>query len=115
MGMESFNAEPVVPDESERIEDRDKAEAMARASDVDRTLAVGNRKVSTGENPIIDLEDDSKFVNLGGSFGQSYHKDRTNEEIKDLSAENAERLDRKADAEENAVAENYDKGGEADK
>jgi len=43
MGMESFNAEPVVPDESERVDDVGKARVMAEAGDNRREEAVRAR------------------------------------------------------------------------
>jgi len=108
MGFESFNAEPVVPDESERVDDVAKAEDEARLIDMSRELhndpkvaeevaysnqrirntALLSRQEATGVKPLP--ETGWYDSGAGGQF-------ETDEAKKQYKKEEAEKLDQMAD------------------
>jgi hypothetical protein len=49
MGMERPTPEPIVPDESQRVEDIDKARAMAEAGNEQRSWAARDREAANQE------------------------------------------------------------------
>ncbi len=93
MGMEGFNAvpEPVVPDESERIEDPKLAEEMAYAGKSKRDEAVRYREIISGETP-IELKDGKKWV---GGFG--FNENMSDESIRASFVSSEEHVDSVAD------------------
>ncbi len=99
MGMEGFNAvpEPVVPDESQRVEDVEKAQVMADAEDGARIAASKNRKIATGEE--------------GASVGSWYNPNhfKTQQDARDFHAEKADNLGKIADEAGERAGEEFDK------
>lgn len=130
MGMESFNAVPEVPaEESERIDDKEKAEAMAHASKFEHDMAAGYKKVVSGETSIekgrVPAGQKAKIVDLGtfdiapntaGNPGvdtvrrdltQGFNRDMSDEEIKKESADRVKNHEFFASAEEDRAASRF--------
>jgi hypothetical protein len=91
MGFENFSAEPVVPNESERIEDPALAEQMAYAGKNKRDEAVSYRKIINGEDP-IELKDGKKWVG-----GLGFDANMSDEAIRASFASSEEHVDSVAD------------------
>jgi hypothetical protein len=73
MGFESFNIvpeEPVLPDESERVEDIEKARAMAKASDEAHTQAAKVRERIQGNPEDLGYTRDGISVDISSERGQ---------------------------------------------
>lgn len=106
MGFESFNAEPVVPDESERVDDVAKAEEMAYAGKFNREMESGYKKIASGETPFVyDKErgySTAKIVE-GVVTGSPEH------DVKDTAAGKAEYHDLLASVDEELAGEQFEK------
>lgn len=97
MGMEGNPQEPLVPDESERIDDVDKARAMARAGNEDRSEAAKQR--GYGYDNIAEIDDRSaerKEENIAVAYD-------TAKEAQDMNNDELEEAYKTASQEYNAV------------
>jgi len=100
MGMESFNAIPV--EESERIDDVEKAEVMAHTSDIHRSSAAEKRSEADGSQAIPESEIRRNAIVNGMDMESS------NNDLKNISGELAKNSDKFAEEDEAKAAREYD-------
>lgn len=111
MGMESFGGddEAVVVEGAERVEDKEKAEAMARNSDIFRSQAAEERKVASGETPILGSDSSNEKVVWDNRIGRhEFEKSTPNSEIKEEFAQRAIEHDKDSERLERMAAEKFD-------
>ena len=87
--MEGVNTVPESdrPEDEGRIHDPVKAEEMAYAGKSDRDIAASLRKVASGETPIIEKGDGTKYVQHTPRAGTKYDQTWSEDDIK-ADAEN---------------------------
>ncbi len=130
MGFESFNAEPVVPDESERVDDVEKAQVMAQAegplrdyaaqfdraqdTPIDDTGRLKMVKINDGPGEYssrghLSKNEDGSITEYAGSRYQGFDKNMSDEEIRVELSKQSEDAKKEAENAGDLAGEQFEK------